>query len=65
MTFQQKAELIADYIDASRNSYSPLNDDPRLAEALKTYKRVYSELRVHDFSTARREADIAAIIELL
>lgn len=65
MTFRQRAELIADYIEASRNKCSPLVDDLRLTDALETRRRVYGEFRKHDFSTAVRESDIAAITGLL
>ena len=65
MTFQQRAEILADFIEANSNKYSRLRDDPRLVDALKEFDSIYQEKRVHDFTEARREAYIAAFCKLL
>jgi hypothetical protein len=65
MTFEQRAELIADFVEVVSNKYRQLCDDKRLAEAIKAYNDTYNERRVHGFSKAQREAYIAGIVELL
>jgi hypothetical protein len=64
-TFEQRAELIADFIEATNNKYSRLHNDNRLFEALTAYNNAYEERRTHGFSEARREAYIAGIAKLL
>ncbi len=65
MTFEKRAELIADFIEAVGNKFSRNRNDKRLYEAIKAYNDTYDERRVHGFSESVREAYIAGICKLL
>lgn len=66
MTIEQRAELIADYIEAVQNKDNFLRADVRLLPALSAFTETYKQLRNKmSFTEAAHQAHVEAVVELL